>query len=419
MKIDAIKQWLFENFAIRGTIAEWMRLIILLICLVLVWALLVYVARRIILAIAVRFYRRTSSQWDDAFLRNHVFDKIAHLLPAFLIDLSAPLIFEDFPRFQPRIDSLIGAYLIGVLVAFINAVLNGVRDVLSQDPNFRDKPVNSYIQLSRIVVFFVGGVLIISELLGKNPLLLLTAMGAASAVLLLIFKDSILGFVASIQLSANNMVHVGDWVTMEKYGADGDVIEINLATIKVQNFDMTITTIPTYAFISDSFKNWRGMQESQGRRIKRSVKINKNTIKFCTPEMLERYKKISLIRPYIEEMERELEAYNNAAGVDKSLEINGKNLTNIGLFRKYIDLYLYTNPNVNTAMTCLTRHQPPTETGLPIEIYAFSNQKGFEEFEVVVADIFDHILAAVPYFDLSVFQNPSGADFQSALSRTA
>jgi miniconductance mechanosensitive channel len=417
MKIDAIKKWLFDNFAIRGEIADWMRLIILLMGLVVVWSLLVYIAKRIIVSVAVRYHKRTKSEWDDAFLQNGVFERIAHLLPAILMDATSPLILADFPKIQTRVDSLITAYVIGVFISLFNAGLNALKYMLNHNPAFRDKPVNSYIQLSKIIVYFVGGILIVSEVLGKNPLYFLTAMGAASAVLLLIFKDSILGFVASIQLSANDMVHVGDWVTMEKYGADGDVVEINLASIKVQNFDLTITTIPTYAFISDSFKNWRGMQESAGRRIKRAIKINKNSVKFCTPEMLERFKQIDLVRPYIEEKQKELQEYNETVGANRELEINGRNMTNVGIFRKYIDLDLYNNPHISKEMTCLTRQQPPTETGLPIEVYAFSNLKGFEEFEIVVADIFDHILAAVPYFDLSVFQNPSGADFHAVLNK--
>ncbi len=417
IKIDAVKDWLSAHLAVKGTTAEWLRLIILLIALVVVWTLLVYIAKRVIISLATRFSKKTQNQWDDAMLQHGVFQRIAHLLPALLIDLSANYILEDFPRFQPRLDSFINAYLIGVFVSLLNASLNGLNEILNRKESLRDKPIKSYIQLAKIIVYAVGTVLIISELINKSPFIFLTTLGAASAVFLLIFKDTILGLVASIQLSANDMVRVGDWVTMDKYGADGDVVEINLSTIKVQNFDMTISTIPTYAFISDSFKNWRGMLESDGRRIKRAIKINKNSVKFCTPEMIERFKGIDLVRPYLTKMDKELIDYNEKVGANINLSINGRNLTNIGIFRKYVDLYLLNNEHINQHMMHFTRHLPPTETGLPVEIYAFCKVKDFELYEMVVADIFDHILAAVPYFDLSVFQNPSGADFQAAISQ--
>lgn len=416
-RFDAIKDWLFETFAISGKTAEWVRLIIYLIGLTVAWTILVYIAKRLITTIFTRLAKRTETIWDDVMLSNGVFDKLAYLLPAILMDMSAGLILEDFPKMLHRVNLFINAYLICVFMALCNTLLNSLKEVLLRNEAMRDKPINSYIQVTRIIVYFIGGILLISEILGKNPLYFLGAMGAASAVLLLIFKDTILGFVASIQLSANDMVRLGDWVTMDKYGADGDVIEINLATIKVQNFDLTITTIPTYAFISDSFKNWRGMQESEGRRVKRAVKINKNSVKFCTPEMIERFKKIDLIRPYLERKTEELKAYNELHTDHPELQINGLSLTNIGVFRKYLELYLKSNPKLNVNMDTMVRHLPPTETGLPIEIYAFSKEKRWENYEDVVADIFDHVLAAVVFFDLTVFQNPSGADFQGLAAK--
>ncbi len=417
-RIDAIKRWLLENFAIEGELAEWLRLFIYLIGLVVVWIVLVYIAKRIIITIASKIARRTVSIWDDVMLENGVFQRLAYILPALLMEMSSSLILQDFPKVLTRVHLFINLYLMGVFISLAVAILNTVKEVLLRNDHLRDKPINSYIQVSKIIIYLFGGVMMISELMGKNPLYLLGAMGAASAVLLLIFKDTILGFVASIQLSANDMVRIGDWVTVDKYGADGDVTEINLATIKVQNFDLTITTIPTYMFISDSFKNWRGMQESDGRRIKRAVKINKNSVKFATPEMLERYKQIDIIRPYIEEKQKELEAFNASRVQVKGVPINGRSLTNLGIFRKYLELYLQTDENINQAMPTMVRQLPPSETGLPMEIYTFSKKKRWEEYEEVVADIFDHVLAAVSYFDLSVFQNPSGADFKELLNRS-
>jgi len=252
--------------------------------------------------------------------------------------------------------------------------------------------------------------------LNKTPIFLLSGVGALAAVMMLIFRDSILGFVAGIQLAANKMVAVGDWIEMPKYGADGDVLEVALTTVKVQNWDKTITTIPTYALISESFKNWRGMAESGGRRIKRSVSLDMSSIKFCDEEMLDRYRKIQYISEYIETKKIELEKFNQATEVDHASLANGRRMTNIGTFRAYVQAYLRNHPEINKDMTFLIRQLPPSENGLPIEIYVFSKDKVWANYEAIQADIFDHILAVVPEFDLRVYQNPTGADFQ-ALNR--
>jgi miniconductance mechanosensitive channel len=270
--------------------------------------------------------------------------------------------------------------------------------------------------LAKILVYCVAAVLIISILINKNPLYLLSGLGAMAAILLLVFRDSILGFVASIQLSANNMVHVGDWVTVPNYGADGDVLEINLTTIKVQNFDKTITTIPTYAFISDSFTNWRGMEQSDGRRIKRAVHIKMDSIKFCSEEMIERFMKFQLISDYIIKRKAEIEVYNKEHKVDVSNLVNGRNMTNIGVFKAYIENYLIQNPKINEEMMIMVRQLPSSELGLPIEIYTFSKDKTWKGYEYIIADIFDHIFAVARSFDLEIFENPTGSDFKS-LSR--
>jgi miniconductance mechanosensitive channel len=267
--------------------------------------------------------------------------------------------------------------------------------------------------LGKIVTYIVAIILSISIVFDKSPIYLLSGIGAIAAVILLVFKDSILGFVASIQLSANNMVHVGDWVTVPKYNADGDVMEINLTTIKVQNFDKTITTIPTYAFVADSFTNWRGMKQSAGRRIKRAVHIQISSIRFCTPEMIGRFQKIQLVKEYIAKRQKEIEAYNKLNDVDGSVLINGRKLTNVGVFQVYLENYLISSPDINSEMTIMVRQLAASTHGLPIEIYAFSRIKEWKAYEKVMANLFDHILASASTFGLDIFESPSGTDMRS------
>ena len=318
-----------------------------------------------------------------------------------------PYIFYDFQYAENIAFKFLNT--LGVLLALriARSVLNTVRDYLKTLPRFKDKPIDSYIQVFMIFAW-AGGILSILAIVTDTEIWkFFTGLGAISAVLLLIFRDTILGFVASIQVSINDMVRIGDWITFEKYGADGDVIEINLATVKVQNFDKTITTIPTYALISDSFKNWRGMQSSNGRRIKRSVIIKQKSIHFLSLDSVNALKKIELITDYLQVRQDKIDSSNTAKGVDKSLLINGRNLTNLGVFRKYIESYLKTHPAINDEMILMTRQLEPTTAGIPLEIYAFSSDKRWQNYEHIIADIFDHILAAVPYFELEVFELPT------------
>ena len=302
----------------------------------------------------------------------------------------------------------IGYILSVVLVLYIaRSLLNSIKDYLKMIPQFKDKPIDSYIQVFMIFAWIAGLMTIFAIVTDTSIWKFFTALGAASAVILLIFRDSILGFVASIQVSINDMVRIGDWISFEKYGADGDVIEINLATVKVQNWDKTITTIPTYALISDSFKNWRGMTESGGRRIKRALIVKQSGIKYLTESDIERLKKIQLISQYLDTRGKKINSYNETNNIDKSLPINGRNLTNIGVFRKYIQTYLEKHSALNQDMTLMTRQLAPTPQGIPIEIYTFSADKRWQNYEYIMSDIFDHLLAAVPYFDLEIFELPS------------
>ena len=323
------------------------------------------------------------------------------MIPAILIYILLPFAFsaEETPKILIVLQKLCQIYIIAVSLRFINASLNLIHEIYNKKDSFKNKPLKGFIQILQVTVFFIGVILIISILINKSPVSLLAGLGASAAILMLVFKDTILGFVAGIQLSANDMLRAGDWITMSKYGADGTVIEVTLNAVKVRNFDNTITTIPPYALVSDAFQNWRGMSESPGRRIKRSINIDMNSVHFCTPEMLEKFRKISLITDYI----------------DSSIWGNGRRQTNLGVFRAYLVRYLRSLPEVSKELVCMVRHLQPTDTGIPIELYCFSSNKVWVEYEGIQADIFDHVLAVIPEFGLSVFQNVSGADLKNII----
>lgn len=286
-------------------------------------------------------------------------------------------------------------------------IFNALKDYLKQQPRFSDKPIDSYIQVIMLFLWILGITSFILIIFNTNKTTLLTTFGSISALIILVFRDTILGFVASISVSVNDMVRIGDWITMEKFGADGDVIEINLATVKVRNFDNTTTTIPTYSLISDSFRNWRGMLNSDGRRIKRHILIKSNSVKFIEPEEIEKYKKIQHISSYITHRQSDINKYNQTNSIDKSIIVNGRNLTNLGLFRKYINQYIINHPGINKDMLIMVRYLQATENGIPLEIYCFSKDKEWQNYEHIMADIFDHTIASVPYFDLQIFENIS------------
>ncbi|MBF4283290.1 mechanosensitive ion channel family protein [Vibrio anguillarum] len=310
--------------------------------------------------------------------------------------------------------TLLWIILFGLLSSY--ALLNVVETLLYRSATSRNIPLKGIIQSIKIIAFVIAALFATSILIGKSPVLLLSGLGAMTAVIMLVFKDPILGLVAGIQLSANQMLSVGDWLEMPKYGADGNVIDISLTTVKVQNWDKTITTIPTYALISDSFKNWKGMQESGGRRIKRSVLIDANSIHFLTPEEQSYLRKAQLLEPYLAEKEQELNAYNQMSQLDLACRINGRRLTNIGSFRAYLERYLRNHPQIHQGMTLMVRQLAPTHDGVALEIYCFTNTVVWVEYEGIQSDIFDHIYSVLPDFGLRVSQAPTGSDFQ-ALAR--
>jgi len=406
-----LTEWLID-LGLWEMAAIYIKLAILLLILFILCYIGNLITKRILLRAIRAYISKTKTTWDDIFVENKVFITLSHIVPAIIIYLTAAFVFSDFAGAIPYVIRLVNIYITAILIMVIINFLNALKHIVETSRFFKGKPVNSIFQLAKIIIYLVGGIIVLSFLLNKSPLYFFSAIGAMTVVLLLVFKDTILGFVASIQLSVNDMIRIGDWVSVPKYGADGDVIEINITTIKVQNWDKTISTVPTYAFIADSFKNWRGMSESGGRRIKRSLNIKISSIKFCTSDMLERFEKFHLITEHIEKRSKEIDSYNKKNNIDKSELINGRHLTNIGVFRVYAEAYVKNNPDVNLNMTCMVRQKLPSEKGLPIEIYTFSNRQEWVIYEGIMSDMFDHLLAAVPEFGLEVFQNPTGTDFR-------
>ncbi|MFH1728766.1 MAG: mechanosensitive ion channel domain-containing protein [Pseudomonadota bacterium] len=373
-------------------------------------------SKKFIGSMTAKLAQTTENKWDDILIKRKVFNRLSHMAPAFILYMAMPFILKGYPTFISALNVLVLIYVILVSIFVIDSLLNALLDIYSHFKVSKEIPLKGLIQISKIIIFFLGAILIISIIIGKSPFYLLSGLGALTAVLLLIFKDSILGFIAGIQLATNKMIAVGDWISMPQYEADGDVIDVSLTTIKVQNWDKTITTIPAYALISESFKNWKGMEASGGRRIKRKINIDVNTIKFCTEKMFTKFKQIEHLKPYLEKKEKEIIQYNTDNKVDLSCSVNGRRLTNIGTLRAYIGEYLKKHPMINQDMTFLIRHLPVEENGLPLEVYVFCKDKAWANYESIIADIFDHILAVIPEFDLRIFQTPSGFDFKAALS---
>jgi len=358
-----------------------------------------------------KFAHYTIQQWDDILVEKHIVKRILYFIPLILLYvLSSPILTGT--SLLPLSQTLISVLFLIAGMMFVDAILSALLAIYGKSAIAKEISIIPFVQVLKLGLYFVTGILLLSLLLQKTPLYFLSGLGALTAVLMFVFKDVLMGFVAGIQLIANKMVAPKDWIEIPKYGADGDVIEITLTTVKVQNFDNTITTIPTYALINESFKNWRNMNLSGGRRIKRYVNIDLGSIKFCSSEMLEQFKRIQLISQYIQNRQEEILVYNKKHQVDESTLVNGRRLTNIGVFRSYVEAYLRQHPMIHKDMTFLIRQLSPSENGLPIEIYVFCKDTNWTAYEAIQADIFDHILAVVPEFDLRVFQEPSGSDFQ-------
>lgn len=380
--------------------------IIMVIFIAVISVLANFIAKKIVLKTINHIVNNNRYKWGNIIVEKKLFHKLSHLVPAIIIYYSAYI----FPSYQALIEKAAMTYMIVIMITVLNALLNVFDDIYRTYDVSKIRPIKGYIQVAKIVLYIIGGIVVISNMIGQNPLIILSGLGALSAVLMLVFKDSILGLVAGVQLSSNDMVRVGDWIEMPKYNADGDVIDITLNTVKVMNFDKTITMIPSYALISDSFRNWRSMQVSGGRRIKRSVYIDISSIRFCTEEMVAEFEKIHYLTEYVTTKTKEIHAYNMEHQVNTESNVNGRQLTNVGVFREYIHQYLRNHPKIHKDMTLIVRQLAPGDNGLPLEIYAFSNDTAWGVYEAIQADIFDHIFAVASTFGLRAFQNPTGHD---------
>ena len=413
--MEQITNWFNQkllNFGTSVSVADYLDNFAVLLIIILLALAVDYICRYILLGAFKKFAKKTTNQLDDLIIEKKIINKGMHIIPSILIFTMLPIAYPSpaDKEILVLLQKLCQIYIITVSLLFINSLLNLGVELFHRNDKFKDKPLKGFVQIVQVILFSVGIILLISILINESPSTIFTGIGASAAILMLVFKDTILGFVAGIQLSANDMLRVDDWISMPKYGADGTVIEITLNTVKVKNFDNTISTIPPYALISESFQNWRGMRESPGRRIKRSINLDMNSVKFCTPEMLEKYRKISLLAGYIDDTENKLQNYNQTNQIDNTILVNGRRQTNLGVFRAYLQRYLESLPEVNKEMICMVRHLQPTEKGIPMELYFFSSIKDWVIYETIQADVFDHVLAVIPEFDLQIFQELSGSD---------
>lgn len=409
--MEFIHKYLLES-GIDDVWADYLSLGIMVIAIAIICVIANFISKKVVIRLITYIVHNNKYKWDNVLLERKVFHKLSHIVPAMIIYYFG----QSFPTYSSLIEKFAVLYLILVIISVINSLLSAVNDIYLHFEISKVRPIKGYIQVAKIILFVIGAIIVIANLIGESPIIILSGIGALSAVLMLIFKDSILGLVAGVQLSSNDMVRVGDWIEMPKFGANGDVIDISLNTVKVQNFDRTITMIPSYALISDSFINWRGMQASGGRRLKRSLLIDTTSVAFCSEELLEKCKSIHYLKDYIVEREKEIAQFNKKNKVDRSNLVNGRALTNIGIFRAYVHNYLKNHPGIHKESTLMVRQLEPTENGLPLEVYAFTDTIVWSQYETIQSDIFDHLFAVAPEFGLRIFQNPSGNDLKTALN---
>ena len=374
------------------------------------------IAKYVVLAAVRKFAAKTTVTWDDTLVEYNVFERIVHLAPAVIVFLGIGLV-PDMPDAAAQvIRNVAMGYMVLMLTLALTSALGAANAIYSTTPMARERPLKGFVQLLQIVVWVLGGVLIVATIVDRSPLLLLSGFGAMTAVLLLVFKDTILSLVASVQLTAQDMVRVGDWIEMPQFGADGDVVDVQLHTVKVQNWDKTITTIPTHRLISDSFKNWRGMSQSGARRIKRAIHFDVSSIRFQTPDEVQHFRRFALLSDYVGEKEAELKAYNDGLTTAVDEEVNRRRLTNLGTYRAYALNYLKNHPKIHSGLTLIVRQLAPGPEGAPLEIYCFTNTTVWADYEDIQSDIFDHLLAIVPEFGLRLYQKPAGTDISELRS---
>jgi len=412
MNLNNLFYELLIEFEIPDFYAKLINLFLVGLIIILVVVVLNYISKTFIRNFIERISINSKNNFDNFLVANNIQVHLSRLVPFVFLYWILPFWLEDYQTGLIYSNLILEVYFIFLIVWIIRSFLNAAKEFFKTIDSFKDKPVDSFVQVAMILVWFMAIILVFSILTGKEVSTFLTAMGALSAVILLIFKDTILGLVASIQLTSNDLIRIGDWITMKQFGADGDVIEINLNSVKVQNFDKTITTIPTYKLISDSFKNWRGMSDSNGRRIKRALLIKGSSIKFMGEEELAKLQKIKLISDYISQTKSEIIKHNSNLDIVSDIKVNGRNLTNIGLFRKYTENYLVSNKLINNEMTVMCRQLTPTSQGVPLEIYAFITDKEWKNYENIVSDLFDHLLASLSTFDLELFELQSNINIK-------
>jgi len=404
MSIETIKSFFDQHQLIGQT---------LLICGVLSLSFISYfITKHFIIKTLSNYIKKTKTRLDDILLQKSILRQLSLIAPLVII-FSFSHVFPLAGDLTKRITVALISWLVLITVGSLLTALNELYITLEIS---KTRPIKGYIQVAKLILYLAGAIIIISTLLGRSPLIVLSSFGALTAVLLVIFRDTILSFVASLQITSNDLIRVGDWVEIPKYGADGDVIDFALHTVTIQNFDKTLTILPTHKLIEESFKNWRGMKQSGGRRIKRSINIDMESIKFCDDRMIDKFKKIHLIADYTKTKEEEIATFNKEAGIDKSITVNRRRMTNIGTFRAYVKAYLENNKNIHKNMTFLVRQLPPGSNGLPLEIYVFTNDTVWANYEEIQSDIFDHILAVIQEFELHVFQNPTGRNFEQLSS---
>ncbi|MDR2955713.1 MAG: mechanosensitive ion channel family protein [Prevotella sp.] len=408
LTISRWMQQLLSSFGISEQWIEYTKFFILVALVIIIVYVLQYATKYVLTFILKKIYAITKLSFFNYTINNKLPYYLALVIPYSFIRSAIPVVFYDFPAFISPLIKVADIYMVFMVIWTVMALIKSLANVLEQKPAFHNKPMKSYIQVLYIIFFICGAVIIYSILTGQSATGFFAAMGAASAILMLVFQDTIKGFVGSIQVSANNMVQIGDWITMPKYGADGDVMEINLTTVKIRNFDKTITTVPTYSLISDSFQNWRGMKDSGGRRFKRALNIKHNSIRFLTQEEIEKFKKVDGLREYIIGKQEEYAGFNKST--DSELPLNMHQITNNDLFLQYGIYYLKNHPKIDNSLTLLVRQLAPTPQGLPVELYTFTNTTVWKDYEVILSEIVNHFISVVKYFDLKIYEESSGSD---------